>query len=204
MEDTTTQINAIPQELKSNKALNIITGIGGVFLIMGFIPSIFFFEHSIWETWEILSLAWSLTFVIYYVSVYQSVGDFKSDKIILLYIFLFGLIPVGAIFLLINHLVLAHLITAAMMSVGFLFLDWYIWRKQKSDSNESKLYWISFILADVPFVICNLIIATWLWNFGIPVEWEIFASGVIAANLLVGNIIFICIQSGAIKKISEL
>jgi hypothetical protein len=192
-------------EIKKEKnALRFVIYIGCFLLIVAFIPKIFidlniFDLNSIWIQWEFLSVVWSLSFVIYYGIIYTSTGNFKNDKLVFLFIVMLFLISVATLIFLLLHRVLSHLVLGGSLSLVFCILDYFVSEKHQ-DPYEKKVHKISFLLADVPFVVCNTVLFLWLWLFQ-PSEWEIFAGGVIAAHLIVGNLIFIIIQSGQIRKI---
>ena len=190
-------------EIIELKTLKWIKCFGLFLLIIAFIPSLLLSTRicqNIWEVWEFLSILWSLSFVIYYWEEYTSMGDFKNDRIVITFVVLSRLIPIAALILLLLHKVLWHLLLAVSLSFLYFFLDYFV-SKNHSDENEKRIYKASFFLADVPTVLTNVLILVWLFVFAIPNEWEIFAGGVIAAQLITCNLIFIVTQSGILRDI---
>ncbi|MGC4038382.1 MAG: hypothetical protein QM764_20630 [Chitinophagaceae bacterium] len=204
----------VAAESSQNMGLIIISFIGVIILAGAFLlskqltdPNGFLQAHhckTIWDVWELAALTWSACFVWYYWNELNEIGSSKKTKYVVTLIVMSVFLPVSGIFFTLG-IIWKHdhwyaLMCGCALSFVYYTLD-YILSHIHKDEIERKNYLESFWLADVPIVITNIVLFVWLIVGEKPEEWETFAGGIIAAQLITCNLIFVITQSKIIRNI---
>jgi len=176
-----------------------------------------YYLHNETEVWELIAIVWSICFSYYYLINFnlfktndyynnnpkKLTTDIKRSTAILIFLVIICVgIPGISIYCLIYLKdSWSHLLWAAALSIVFYFLDFYLSYKHASET-ERKEYRIIHWLANVPVVFTYIIFFSWIsFQDNCPSGWEQFASGIVATQFIIINIIFIVTQFGVITRI---
>jgi cation transport ATPase len=202
-----------------------ITIVAGAIIIFVFGYGLHLFQYlgiktnlQHWESWELGALLWTVLFILYYFATLKLVNKNKTDKVIIVFLFLVFILTGSAWASLLywhswhnQFSVYIHVFSVTGIGTFLMLIDRLV-SKYHHNAQDKKAFRESFLLAGVPTVIAYAALDLYLITDGLvwhrwilhtpPENQEVFLSGAISFQLLVSNVIFVLIQKGTIHKVT--